>query len=169
MRGVRDMIEIPLGHGLVTIVDDDTDQSILGMRWCPHTVRSQGSGEVAGYYAIGRLKSSKVYLHRLITGAVAGILVDHIDRNRLNNRRMNLRLCTPSENSCNRQRRKTKSGYPGVFAEAYEGRSLRFRGFVEIGGKRYRTKKFRRPEDAAQARSDLARTLHGEFFFGSKP
>lgn len=50
-----------------------------------------------------------VYLHRLIIGDVPnGMVVDHINRNTLDNRKCNLRIITPSENAKNRspQRRK---------------------------------------------------------------
>lgn len=40
-------------------------------------------------------------MHRLIIGAPDGMIVDHINHNRLDNRRQNLRIVTPSENMRN--------------------------------------------------------------------
>lgn len=54
-------------------------------------------------------------MHRIILGAKRGQYVDHIDHNRLNNTRSNLRLCTQSENQANRRLHKNSStGYKGV-------------------------------------------------------
>lgn len=50
------------------------------------------------YYKNGRTCK----LHRLIIGAKDGQEVDHINRNLLDNRRQNLRICTRSENLSNR-------------------------------------------------------------------
>lgn len=42
------------------------------------------------------------YLHRLLTNAPKGMEVDHIDRDKLNNKRENLRIVTSQENKWNR-------------------------------------------------------------------
>lgn len=55
-------------------------------------------------------------MHRIIAGAVKGEVIDHINRNPLDNRRCNLRKCSIAENIRNsrRQRSNNKSGYKGV-------------------------------------------------------
>jgi hypothetical protein len=45
---------------------------------------------------------SKVYLHRMVLKAQPGHIVDHINRDRLDNRRENLRFVTARENCENR-------------------------------------------------------------------
>ena len=53
-----------------------------------------------GGYAIGTLNKKKIYLHRYILNNKKGI-VDHIDRNKLNNTLKNLRLVSHSQNLLN--------------------------------------------------------------------
>lgn len=71
----------------------------------------------------GYLASSYIYagrrcftmFHRLVMKACQGQVVDHINRNRADNRKGNLRCCTRFENNLNRGRRSTnKSGVIGV-------------------------------------------------------
>lgn len=63
--------------------------------------RNAGNGK---FYIFASVKGKTVHLHRFITGAPKGLVVDHIDGDSLNNRRRtNLRLATHGENMQNRQ------------------------------------------------------------------
>tara|TARA_R110000765_G_scaffold45787_1_gene94617 strand:+ start:52 stop:537 length:486 start_codon:yes stop_codon:yes gene_type:complete len=54
-------------------------------------------------------------LHRVIMGEPDGMDIDHIDGDRLNNRRSNLRICTRQQNGMNLKiSKKNKSGVKGV-------------------------------------------------------
>ena len=57
-----------------------------------------------------------VRMHRFLLGAAGDLDIDHINRNRLDNRRANLRHCTRGENLLNRgpRRRWPRSGVPNV-------------------------------------------------------
>lgn len=75
---------------------DEEDQPIVDSRkW---HINSMG-------YAVWRGtvngKKSTVRLHRLINNTPTGLTTDHINHNRLDNRRCNLRDCTQSENMRN--------------------------------------------------------------------
>ena len=58
-------------------------------------------------YVRGTYNGKKVFLHRLITNCPDNMVIDHIDRNPLNNLSANLRVCSQSENTKNRKYSKT--------------------------------------------------------------
>lgn len=60
-----------------------------------------------GGYVRGTGKDKKLFLHRFITDCPDGKIIDHIDRDPLNNLSENLRICTQAENSRNREYKKT--------------------------------------------------------------
>lgn len=48
--------------------------------------------------------SIKIYLHRELMGALKNQIIDHKDRNPLNNQKSNLRFCTQAQNLANKRR-----------------------------------------------------------------
>jgi hypothetical protein len=83
-----------------------------------------------------RMGSDKKYtLSRLIMGPSRDKVVDHINRNRLDNRRCNLRIVTPRQNTLNRIT-KSRTGYLGVSITMLRGRK-RLRATFKSIGKRW--------------------------------
>jgi hypothetical protein len=91
--------------------------------------------------------------------APKGLDVDHINHNGLDNRRVNLRLVTRSENCRNGRARKNSTGFFGV---RKPGGRL-FYGCVFVDNRQLNTKGFLIAEDAARARDALALHHYGEF------
>ena len=97
----------PSGYALV---DDDDFNNLSKKRWYLS----------AGGYAIGGEDSNglKAYvkMHRVIMGAKnPKIHIDHIDGDKLNNQKDNLRFATPAQNTHNARKQKgTKNKYKGT-------------------------------------------------------
>lgn len=67
-----------------------------------HFIGIRGIKLVNGAYPAISIKGKYVKLHHIVMGKPpAGFVTDHINRNTLDNRRANLRFCTPQENSLN--------------------------------------------------------------------
>lgn len=66
-------------------------------------------------YAVTRIDGRLIMMHRLILGEPKDGVIDHKNRDRIDNRRENLHIVTPQENSLNTGLRNTNtSGYKGV-------------------------------------------------------
>jgi len=100
-------------------------------------------------------------LHRVILRAPQGVEVDHINRNRLDNRRCNLRFATSGEQARNVSlNARNTTGYKGV---SFLQGAQRWSATVKFEGAAYYMGVFRSPEAAAFAYDFAARALHGQF------
>src|SRR5262249_16048837 len=105
--------------------------------------------------------SSTVLMHRFILGLLPGVLADHSNRVRTDNRRANLRVVTHAENALNaRTRRDNATRYPGVGFYAKYGC---FRARIRHGGRLFHLGYFSTPEAAARAYNQKAAELFGEY------
>lgn len=90
-----------------------------------------------------------------------GMVTDHINGNKLDNRRENLRVCTQQENSRNRKIAKhNKCGFKGVIWD--DGRK-KWRAQLRHGGKTINAGRYETKELAAMAYNQRAATLFGIF------
>lgn len=107
-------------------------------------------------------RDGQVYrnLHHLVMPNKPGHVIDHKDRNPLDNRRQNLRYASMGESARNRSYPKGYTGFRGVQI----GRSLgTYEAFIVRDRKRHYLGKFGTAKEAALAYNDAARRLHGEF------
>ncbi len=103
---------IPLSGGLFAYVDAADYEWLSQYRW-----------SLYGGYAGRRENGKTIFMHREIMRPPKGMVVDHIDGNRLNNCRVNMRNCTRQENGCNRAKWiGTSSRFKGVCRETSSGR-----------------------------------------------
>ena len=120
-----------------------------------------GSLTTDGYIAIA-IEGKKYQAHRLIwlymTGAWPDEEIDHINRNRADNKWCNLRQASRLENSWNTNgHSKSKSGLKGV---AYVARSGRWQVQMRVRGQTHYIGIYDSVETAAAARADAERRLY---------
>lgn len=84
-------VEIPLTKGLVALVDKEDYERIKHLTWCA----SQG-------YACTSIDGVMYSMHRYILGYTGELDIDHINNNRCDNRRSNLRIVSRTINNLNR-------------------------------------------------------------------
>lgn len=66
-------------------------------------------------YATAKINNKKMFMHKFVTEGINTDLIDHKDRNKLNNTKDNLRICSVSDNNINISLRKDNStGVTGV-------------------------------------------------------
>lgn len=152
MRSIRIPLHSRKYSGLHAIVDEEDAELVNQYRWHPVLIRGE-------FYAATSDGYSRLYLHRLITGAKRGFDVDHINGTGLDNRRENLRVCTHAQNQRNLHRTKpSKSGFRGVWPA-----NSKWSAIITASEKRRYLGVFVTPEDAARAYDTAARELFGQF------
>ena len=138
-----------------TIVDPDDYQKLAKLPW-------QLCDSETGQYALRLAGRQIIAMHRVIMNAPRGSIVDHEDRNGLNNTRKNLRFATRTQNNCNvRRKTETKtSKYKGV---SFVSKTKKWRAQIKYNGISKHLGYFENEEDAARTYDEAAKEYHGEF------
>ena len=112
-------------------------------------------------YAKATIHRKKCYMHRLILEAKPHVGTDHINGNKIDNRRANLRPCNKHENAANMKKRDgCSSKYKGV---VYDKQSHAYKAEIESYHKLHHLGRFDNEVDAAIAYNKAAPFYFGEF------
>ena len=140
---------------MLDVLFSEVDSDLSQNKWLEHT---------AGYAYKGSHKGER-YAHRTVLARKLGRelrkgeMCDHINRNKLDNRRDNLRLADKSINSINRDKRPDNTtGYVGVYLyypKEWREKEWSKRWVYRIqrkGKKTINSKLYKTPEEAHEAR-----------------
>lgn len=161
MKPVRDIIvadgvaRIELNTGDFAFVDECDVHLIAGNNWY---LSKTGYVRRAVPRVNGR--NATIDMHRLIVECPQGQCVDHVDRNKLNNRRSNLRLAT---NSLNQANRRSKRGENSLKGFTWNRASGKWQASIKKDGKYKHLGMFDTAEDANKAYEQAAKAMFGEF------
>lgn len=145
---------LELNHGQRTLVNDDDYASLRMFHWSFDAGYATRKKKVNG-------KVVRIYLHRQLTNVVGDMEVDHINGDRLDNRRANLRVVSTSQNQMNRGKpRNNTSGYKGV---TFHKKTGKWQAAIGLGGRVHYLGLYATAELAANAYDRVAREWHGTF------
>lgn len=150
--------EIVLTQDLKAIVDDSDYDRLNSRLW--YAVKKNNTS-----YAIMKYRNEKgqrlsLGMHRFLLEVTdSKIVVDHIDRNGLNNQRSNLRICTVAENMLN----STSFGLSKYKGVSWHKKTKLWRARITIKGKDFSLGYFKTELEAAFAYDIAAKTMFPKY------
>ncbi len=162
VQSKEDFVLIPLANsrGFAKVSPEDMDK-VKGFRW--HVVR--------GYAitTITRPHKRTVSMHRMILDPPDWACTDHINHDKLDNRRANLRRATKSQNRANTRGRPAwrVSTYKGVECVSYA--TNRWAALIKVNGRQTRLGCYDSQEEAAMAYDSAALYFFGEYAYTNFP
>jgi hypothetical protein len=146
---------IKLTKGQHALVDQEDFDYLNQWKWRFSGKYAVRSGPRSNY------KRKFISMHRLLMGEPLGLEVDHVNGDKLDNRRSNLRLCSRQQNARNQKKTSiNKSGYRGVF---WHSKAKKWCVQISVNKKNKHVGLFENLKDAARAYDSAARVFHGVF------
>ncbi len=135
-----------LSKGKHALVDNEDYKFINSFKWS------------FSEYAV---RWKNIRMHRVIMNAPYGLDVDHIDGNKFNNQKFNLRICSRTENIRNSKKRTNLSSiYKGV---SWQKNENRWQTSIRFNGKLFGLGKFKNERHAAMAYDIWAKEMFVQF------
>lgn len=152
------MAKIELTQGKYAIVDDDVFAELNKYKW-------YAQKDAATYYAHRVIhvngKKKLIAMHRQLIGAEKGQIVDHINRDGLDNRKENLRIVSHLQNCANKSKSvksKTSSIYRGV---TFSKQMKKYKAGIRVDNKLLHLGYFSCEKEAALAYDTKAKEVWG--------
>ena len=146
-----DLCYIPVKDNIFSFIDKEDYYKIKSYGWF-----LVGTG-----YIITEVNGKNIHLSHLITGAKNTEMVDHINRNILDNTKKNLRICTRSENMINRKIR--KDNHTGIIGIQTRKDNKKYRVRIGVDKKRIELGSFDTIEEATKIRKKAENFYHKNF------
>lgn len=148
---------IPLTNSTdIALIDDEDYERVSAHNWYKN-----GSG-----YAVTSIKGKDYFLHSFIMGEMIGKEIDHIDQDRMNYQRKNLRFCTHSQNVANDGPKKNnKLGVKGVDFYKANGK---YRATIRVNYKKIHIGFFDTLREATIAWNEASQKFFGEYGYQNK-
>jgi hypothetical protein len=109
------MKQIPLTQGKIALVDDADFEWLSQFKWYAQKTTYGGYTAARGCSCWLNKKLHMILMHRQITSCPFQSIIDHKNHNPLDNRRINLRICSRTENNRNSNiSLRNTSGFKGV-------------------------------------------------------
>ena len=153
------MKHIPLTKGKFAIVDDADYKWLNQWKWYARKCQNR-------YYAARKItvngKQHTVYMHRFIMNVLPELEVDHKNRNSLDDRRNNLRICQSQQNkwNTNLQKRKKTSKYKGV---CFDKQLNKWKAYISLNDEKIHLGYYKNEDEAGLAYNSKAIEFFGEF------
>lgn len=150
--------------GKFLLVDDEDFEYLNQWKWLLTNSGYASRAKSTGIRQPDKLtyKYKTLYMHREIMGNPEKLEVDHINRDKLDNRRSNLRVVTRKQNGRNTSTNYGRSIYRGVSFDDRMGRK-KWHAAITVDGIHKSLKYFLTEFEAAQAYNKAAREYHGKF------
>lgn len=132
------------GEGKYAIVDDDDYEKVSKIVW---------NCDTEGY----AISNFGLRMHRFIMDPPSGLVVDHINHDKLDNRKSNLRVCTTFDNNQNRPRKRSRDVDLPSYVYRYFVKG-KFRGYMfrcDKGGECLKKCRFKTVEEAVSYRDNI--------------
>ena len=150
---------ITLTQGKFTIVDADDYERLSEHKW--YAAKTKGGRFYAARNVVRSAGRRMVLMHREIMNPPPGMVCDHKNHNTLDNRKSNLRICTPAQNAYNQlPKANGTSRYKGVH---WRKDHQKWQASIFHDGRRIHIGYYDYEADAAIAYDDMAIDLFGEF------
>lgn len=149
--------------GYDVLIDEEDFELVMSRKWNTYK-KDIPKGRI--YFICGQYNGKNndtIRLHRLIMKCKKndGKVIDHINGNTLDNRKVNLRICTIGQNATNQaKRRSNTSGYKGV---TWHKQDKLWQAQIMVNYKRIFLGLFEDPKEAHKAYCDASKKYHGEF------